>query len=129
MNSRDAMYEEEVKAAMEASRREALGLSPVPEPVVEEAMEEEEVEKTEVKKGKRKRDREEEEGEYCCGNDFGRVEITDVQAWGTILGLRVKPNTLINTPTVRNPLLHLPNLCLLPHPLDEEQAHQFPHPR
>jgi hypothetical protein len=70
MNSRDAMYEEEVKAAMEASRREALGLSPVPEPGVEEAMEEEEVEKTEVRKGKRKRDREEEEGEYRCGNDL-----------------------------------------------------------
>jgi len=57
MNSRDAMYEEEVKAAMEASRREALGLSPAAE-IVSEPVEEEQVEKTDAKKGKRKRDEE-----------------------------------------------------------------------
>jgi hypothetical protein len=61
MNSRDSMYEEEVRAAMEASRREALGLSPMPEPAPEEFMEDEEGEKQEIKKGKRKRDREEDE--------------------------------------------------------------------
>jgi hypothetical protein len=58
MNSRDAQYEEEVKAAMEASRREALGLSPAAETAPEVAVEEEE-EKAEPKKGKRKRDDEE----------------------------------------------------------------------
>jgi hypothetical protein len=52
------MFEEEVRAAMEASRREALGLSPVAEPVAEEVVEDEEVEKHETKKGKRKRDEE-----------------------------------------------------------------------
>ena len=57
MNSRDAMYEEEVKAAMEASRREALGLSPAAE-IVSEPVEEEQVEKSDAKKGKRKRDEE-----------------------------------------------------------------------
>ena len=57
MNSRDAMYEEEVKAAMEASRREALGLSPAAE-IVTEPVEEEQVEKSDAKKGKRKRDEE-----------------------------------------------------------------------
>ena len=62
MNSRDSHFEEEVKAAMEASRREALGLSPAAEVVVEEPVEEEE-EKPEPKKGKRKRD-EEDPGEY-----------------------------------------------------------------
>ena len=61
MNSRDAMYEEEVKAAMEASRREALGLPPAAEEEVpEDAIEDEEAvkekEKKEVKKGKRKRE-------------------------------------------------------------------------
>ena len=58
MNSRDSHFEEEVKAAMEASRREALGLSPAAEAVVEEPVDEEE-EKPEPKKGKRKRDEEE----------------------------------------------------------------------
>lgn len=58
MNSRDSMYEEEVKAAMEASRREALGLSPMPKSAPEEIMEDDEADKQEVKKGKRKRDRE-----------------------------------------------------------------------
>ena len=57
MNSRDAMYEEEVKAAMEASRREALGLSPAAE-IVSEPVEEEQMEKSDAKKGKRKRDEE-----------------------------------------------------------------------
>lgn len=57
MNSRDAMYEEEVKAAMEASRREALGLSPAAE-IGTEPVEEEQVEKIDAKKGKRKRDEE-----------------------------------------------------------------------
>lgn len=65
MNSRDAMYEEEVKAAMEASRREALGLPPaaeeeVPEDVIEDEEvgkeKEKEKEKKDVKKGKRKRE-------------------------------------------------------------------------
>lgn len=60
MNSRDSHFEEEVKAAMEASRREALGLSPAKEDAVEDAVEEDE-EKPEPKKGKRKRDEEERE--------------------------------------------------------------------
>jgi len=59
MNSRDAQYEEEVKAAMEASRREALGLSPAAEVAPEVAVDEEESEKPDTKKGKRKRDEEE----------------------------------------------------------------------
>jgi hypothetical protein len=58
MNSRDSHFEEEVKAAMEASRREALGLSPAPETVAEGVAEEEEEKPAEPKKGKRKRDEE-----------------------------------------------------------------------
>lgn len=66
MNSRDAMYEEEVRAAMEASRREALGLPPAAEAEVpEDAIEDDEVvkDKKDVKKGKRKR---EDDGEFQC---------------------------------------------------------------
>lgn len=65
MNSRDAMYEEEVRAAMEASRREALGLPPAedeeaePEDTVD--ADDGEKETKELKKGKRKRD---DEGEH-----------------------------------------------------------------
>lgn len=58
MNSRDAIYEEEYKAAIEASRREALGLPPLEVEVPDEAVEDEEsaADKKESKKGKRKRD-------------------------------------------------------------------------
>lgn len=55
MNSRDAMYEEEVKAALEMSRREMEPEETIPEVEAEEEKEEKKA------KGKRKRD---EDGEF-----------------------------------------------------------------
>jgi len=56
MNSRDAAYEEQVKAALEASRREEAGEGPDEEVVDAEPVEEVAEDMGPVRKGKRKRE-------------------------------------------------------------------------
>jgi hypothetical protein len=55
MNSRDAMYEEEVKAALEASRME-MTVRESEEADADRPVEEEVLPETRINKGKRKRD-------------------------------------------------------------------------
>lgn len=90
MNSRDAAYEEEVKAALEASRREMMtsqereleGLQEQ-EQVVEEPEELEE-EVKEAKKGKRKRDEPTGESWARLANELtrGRISRTHTDSGG-----------------------------------------------
>ncbi|WWD18550.1 hypothetical protein CI109_103003 [Kwoniella shandongensis] len=115
MNSRDSAYEEAVKAALEASRREMLGEAP-PEQEVEEVLpeergekrrrgedEEDEAEKEKAKKGKRKRE-DEENGESpsvavvlistASAEPGGKPKHPNQYTY------RPKPPSVVNQPTV-----------------------------
>ena len=123
MNSRDAAYEEQVQAALKASRMESLGAGGDDDEEGEEC-EAKEVEEHEVemapKKGKRKRD-EEENGE-CVG--WVSLTLKTLPIPCNLL-LHRNPSILINThidPSLRR---QLKELCHLPPEKSIQEEHRY----
>jgi hypothetical protein len=118
MNSRDAMYEEEVKAALEASRME-MTVRESEEADADRPVEEEVLPETRINKGKRKRD-DDDVGEWMDETpESERDLLIEFQTLWSPFKLSLhphpKPNIRTNTPTALNLYLLVSPRHLRPH--------------